>query len=159
MSDYDDNDDYDIPELRKAHRSAQKRVKELESEITELRKQGRERAVKDVLSAKGVNNPGKVAKLIPADLSDEAAVEGWLNDYADVLGITSSEPAADGGSEATEGAPVQGAVGVSPADVAALADINQAGSGTPIEAQTDTWSRIQNASDPEELAKILAGRG
>jgi hypothetical protein len=151
-NDYDDDLDLDIPDLRKADRAKAKRIKELEAEINDLRKAGRERAVKDVLVAKGVTNPGKIARLIPADVSAEAEVEAWLTEYADVFNIETSN---DGGSDdGTPGTPN----GMTPADVAAFNQINSAGAGLPIEAQTDLTARMLAADSPEELQRILAGQ-
>ena len=150
-NEYDDDLDLDIPDLRKADRAKAKKIKELEAELSDLRKQGRERAVKDVLTAKGVSNPGKIAKLIPADVSAEGDVEAWLNEYADVFNIETSN---DGGSDETPGTPR----GMTPDDVNAFNQINSAGSGLPIEAQADIVSRLEQASSPEELQRILAGQ-
>lgn len=151
-NEYDDDLDLDIPDLRKADRAKAKRIKELETEIADLRKQGRERAVKDVLVAKGVTNPGKIAKLIPADVSAEAEVEAWLGEYADVFNIQTSDEGS--GDDGTPGTPQ----GMTPADVAAFNQINSAGAGLPIEAQTDLTSRMLAADSPEELQRILSGQ-
>jgi hypothetical protein len=150
-NDYDD-DDYgqDIPDLRKAHRAAAKRVKELEAELAEARSANRVRTVKDVLTQRGVNT--KIAALIPADVQDEDGVAKWLDDYADVFGIVQ---AAEDAAPATPGVPN----GMTAADVEAFAAINQAGSGRPIEAEADLEARIKSASSPQELAEILRGAG
>jgi hypothetical protein len=46
---------------------------------------------------------------------------------------------------------------MSAADVQGLADINQAGSGRPIEAEADLFARIQAAETPDELTALLRG--
>jgi len=149
----DDYDDFDIDgdggisDLRKAYRKAQRQIKELTEQNQTLIEQGRGRAVRDVLAAKGVRNPDKIAKLIPSNVADEAAVGAWLDEFADVFGVTS-----DGdGSGASDGTPQ----GVSQEDVDAFASISQAGVGSPAEAEADLMARIQNADSPEALAALL----
>jgi hypothetical protein len=152
-NDYDDDDfGTDIPDLRKAHKASQRRVKELEQELTDLRKQGRDRSVKDVLAQRGINT--KIAALIPTDVSDEAGVSAWLDEFSDVFGITSDAGSGDSGDANTPPAPGTPA-GMSAADVQAFADINQAGSGRPIEAESDLFARIQAAQTPDELTALL----
>ena len=150
-NDYDDDFDLDgdggISDLRKAYRKAQRQIKELTDQNNSLMEQGRGRAVRDVLAAKGVRNPDKIAKLIPSTAADEAAVSEWLDEYADVFGVVS-----DGGSgESSGGAPQ----GVSQEDVDAFASISQAGTGAPAEAEADLMARIQAADSPDALAALL----
>lgn len=145
-NDYDDDEfEGDVPELRKAHRASTKRVKELEAEVASLRQQGRERTVKDVLAAKGVSNASKIAKLIPATVTDEDGVSGWLDEYADVFGIATNDGDAAG-------------TGPDPAQVQALADINgaSAGGGVPSTPE-DLAARIQAAESVEDMQRIIAG--
>ena len=60
---YDDDDFFDednepqdvVKQLRKVNRTLEKRLKELEVESTTLKNQTRQRTVKDVLTAKGIN--------------------------------------------------------------------------------------------------------
>ena len=71
MSNYDYEDDDDdfttesnndlVKQLRKAAKQKDKELAELRSQFETLNKQSRERAIKDVLEARGVN--GKVAKI------------------------------------------------------------------------------------------------
>ena len=91
---YDDDDFFDednepqdvVKQLRKVNRTLEKRLKELETEATTLKNQTRQRTVKDVLTAKGVNP--KVAAFIPQDIEiTEEAVTNWLNEYGDVFGV------------------------------------------------------------------------
>jgi len=68
-----DEDDFDedfepqdvVKQLRKVNKTLEKRLKELEVEATTLKTQTRQRTVKDVLTAKGINP--KVAAFIPQD--------------------------------------------------------------------------------------------
>jgi hypothetical protein len=95
----EDEDDQDIDDtpldgsdllkkLRKAKRSDEKRIKELTEQLETLSKGQRERTVKDVLEKKGVN--AKAARLILKDIDDisEESVNNWLDDNADLFGIT-----------------------------------------------------------------------
>lgn len=150
---YDDDEfDGDPAGLRKIIKDQKKRLGELETEITGLRAKGRERTVRDVLAAKGVANATKIAKLIPADVADEDAVGSWLDEFGDVFGIS----VASEGDEATggQGQPVQ-PQGYTAEQQQALAAINGASVGLPIEANTDLESRIRNAQSQEELEQIL----
>lgn len=154
-NDYDDDDfGTDIPDLRKAHKASQRRVKELEQQIADLQKQGRDRSVKDVLAQRGINT--KIAALIPQDVTDEAGVASWLDEFSDVFGITpDANPGTGQGTQTS--APSGAPVGMTDDDVQGLADINQAGSGRPIEGEADLFARIQAAQTPDELTALLRG--
>lgn len=89
--DFDDDDYEDDPresnalrEVRKALRAAEKRNKELDSQLSEFRTQARQGALKESLEARGLNP--KVAAFVPADITDKAAVDAWLDEYGDVFG-------------------------------------------------------------------------
>ena len=104
--DYEDDDNFDTPvsgnddlvkQLRKQLKAKEKEMAEFKSQFDSLSKAQRERAVKDVLEARGVN--GKVAKFIPQDLDPtEESLSKWLEDNADVFGFQvedKTEPAVD----------------------------------------------------------------
>jgi hypothetical protein len=89
--DDDDDDDYTAPEvnndlvkqLRKANKQKEKELAELKANFENLNKAQRERAIKDVLTSRGINS--KIAAFIPSDIdASEDAVSRWLDDYADV---------------------------------------------------------------------------
>jgi hypothetical protein len=100
----DDEDDLDtdtdmqmdgsdlLKKLRKAKRADEKRIKELTEQLEGFSKVQRERIVKEVLEKKGVN--AKAARLILKDIDDvnEESVNHWLNDNADLFGITVDAP-------------------------------------------------------------------
>jgi len=97
---YDDDEDEDtttdvVGQLRKVNRTLEKRAKELEQELAGLKTQTRQRTVKDVLQAKGLNP--KIAAFIPQDIdTSEEAINNWVNEYGDVFGIqapTEEKPA------------------------------------------------------------------
>ena len=141
---YDDEDDDTttdvVSQLRKVNRALEKRAKELEQELSGLRTQTRQRTVKDVLQAKGLNP--KIAAFIPQDIdSSEEAITNWVNEYGDVFGIqTPSEekPAAK-----------------SP-EVMAQARINNiAATGTAPDVDEDAFAKIAAAKTREDLDALL----
>ncbi len=78
-----------VKQLRKVNRTLEKRAKELEQELKGLQSQTRQRTVKDVLQAKGINP--KIAAFIPQDIdTSEDAINGWLSEYGDVFGVNSN---------------------------------------------------------------------
>ena len=101
--DEDEDQDNDVPlqgddlvkKLRKAKRADEKRIKELTEQLEGLSKSQRERTVKEVLEKKGVN--AKAARLILKDIDDvsEESVNHWLDDNADLFGLTVNTPAAE----------------------------------------------------------------
>jgi hypothetical protein len=82
-----------LKKLRKAKRSDEKRIKELTEQLENYTKEQRERTVKEVLEKKGVNL--KAARLILKDIEDfsEESVSNWLEDNADLFGLTPAEEA------------------------------------------------------------------
>ena len=89
--DYDDDDDFDAEEstgpasLRKALKKAEREAKALKDELSTLKSAARQRSVKDVLEAKGVNP--KIAAFIPADVDAPEKIATWLDEYSDVFGF------------------------------------------------------------------------
>ena len=146
---YDEDDDFDfedgpqdvVKQLRKVNRTLEKRLKELEQEANTAKAQNRQRTVKDVLTAKGINP--KVAAFIPQDIEiSEEAVSNWLNEYGDVFGVN-QEPK-DGNSQAQDPA------------LQAQKRINEVVStGTPPGVDEDAMSKILNASSAAELSALL----
>jgi hypothetical protein len=145
--DEDEDQDNDTPlqgddlvkKLRKAKRADEKRIKELTEQLEGLSKVQRERVVKEVLEKKGVNL--KAARLVLKDLDDvnEDTVSNWLDDNADLFGIS---------------VPTQ-----SNADNASLAALRQQdvvtqGAITP-DREQDFNSRIDSAESADELIALL----
>lgn len=95
MSNYeDDEDDFELDsndafsQLRKANKQKDKQLKEIQSELAELRKEKRDRTIKETLTARGVNP--KIAAFIPQDIDlTEESLSNWLTEYGDVFGIES----------------------------------------------------------------------
>ena len=131
-----------LKKLRKAKRSDEKRIKELTEQLESLTKVQRERTVKEVLEKKGVN--AKAARLILKDIDDvnEEAVNNWLDDNADLFGLSvqNDQPK----SEATE------------VDRAALRqqDVLTQGAMTPDRAE-DLNMRLDNAESMDDLLNLL----
>lgn len=143
---YDDEDDdfgnepQDVvKQLRKVNRTLEKRLKELETEASTLKTQTRQRTVKDVLSAKGINP--KVAAFIPQDIdTTEEAVSAWLAEYGDVFGVQQT-PEETQVKTATTNAQRR------------IQDVMQ--SGTPPQVDEDSLARILNATSAADLSAIL----
>ena len=154
MSNYEYEDDDDdnttvesndlVKQLRKAAKQKDKELAELRSQFETLNKQSRERAIKDVLEARGVN--GKVAKFIPQDLDPtEESLSKWLEDNADVFGFQvqdKSQPAVD------------------PAQAAAYKKMNQAvDQGLTPDSTDDIMRKLLSANSREELDEVIRNSG
>ena len=146
--DYEDDDDFTedssndlVKQLRKASKQKDKELNELRSQFESLGKGQRERAIKDALAARGVN--GKIASFIPQDIDPtEESVSKWLEEYADVFGIETSQ--------------TQATPNINPADAAAYKRMtNSADSGTSPEHNGDIMQKLMNANSKEELDDVI----
>jgi hypothetical protein len=141
---YDDEDDDTttdvVSQLRKVNRALEKRAKELEQELSGLKTQTRQRTVKDVLQAKGLNP--KIAAFIPQDIdTSEEAINNWVNEYGDVFGIQTP----------SEEKPVQ-----KNSEIAAQARINNlVATGTAPDVDEDAFAKIAGAKTREDLDALL----
>ena len=145
--DYEDDDDFTedssndlVKQLRKASKQKDKELAELRSQFETLSKGQRERAIKDALAARGVNS--KIASFIPQDIDPtEESVSKWLEDYADVFGIETSQTQTPN---------------VNPADAAAYKRMtNSADSGVSPEHNGDIMQKLMNANSKEELDDVI----
>jgi hypothetical protein len=146
--DYEDDDDFDtndssndlVKQLRKASKQKDKELNELKAQFESLNKAQRERAIKDALAARGVNS--KIASFIPQDIDPtEESVSKWLEDYADVFGIETSQTQAPN---------------VNPNDAAAYKRMtNSADSGVSPEHNGDIMQKLMNANSKEELDEVI----
>jgi len=155
MSNYDYEDDDDdiqdssnndlVKQLRKANKQKEKELAELKAQFEGLSKAQRERAIKDALAARGVNQ--KIASFIPQDIDPtEESVSKWLTDYADVFGIDTGQN--------------QGTPNVDPAQAAAYKRMTSTvESGESPEAAGDIYRRLMNANSREELDEIIRTSG
>ena len=152
MSNYDYEDDEEfttdsndlVKQLRKQLKAKEKEMAEFKTQFDNLSKAQRERAVKDVLEARGVN--GKVAKFIPQDLDPtEESLSKWLEDNADVFGFQvedKSQPAVD------------------PAQAAAYKKMNQAvDQGLTPDSADDIMRKLLSANSREELDEVIRNSG
>ena len=151
--DYEDEDDDStqdlsqnndlVKQLRKANKQKEKELSELKAQFDGLSKAQRERAIKDVLEARGVNK--KVASFIPSDIDPtEESLSKWLTEYGDVFGIT-AEPTQDV---------------VDPAQAAAYKKMNSAvDNGLTPDSSDDMLRKILNTNSKEELDEVIRQSG
>ena len=147
--DYEDDDDFDtndssndlVKQLRKASKQKDKELNELKAQFESLNKAQRDRAIKDALASRGVNS--KIASFIPQDIDPtEESVSKWLEDYADVFGIETSQ--------------TQATPNVNPNDAAAYKRMtNSADSGVSPEHNGDIMQKLMNANSKEELDEVI----
>jgi hypothetical protein len=156
MSNYeyeDDDDDFTqdsssndlVKQLRKAAKQKDKELQELRAQFEGLNKAQRERAIKDALAARGVNQ--KISSFIPQDIDPtEESVSKWLEANADVFGLN---------IESNQAVP-----NTDPADIAAYKKMTQAAeSGITPESGQDIMSRLMNANSKEELDAVIRESG
>ena len=129
-----------LKKLRKAKRADEKRIKDLTEQLETLSKGQRERIVKETLEKKGVNP--KAMRLVLKDLDDinEESVNNWLDDNADLFGLTVNEDSSS----------------VSQEDRAALRnqDLVTQNAMTPDRAN-DIEYRMSQATSEEDILAIL----
>ena len=150
--DYEDDDDFTmedtgndlVKQLRKASKQKDKELQELRSQFDGLSKAQRERSIKDALASRGINP--KIASFIPQDIDPtEESVSKWLEDYADVFGIETSQTQTPN---------------VNPADAAAYKRMtNSADSGASPEHNGDIMQKLMNANSREELDEVIRMSG
>ncbi len=155
MSNYDyEDDDLDTPtndggdlvkQLRKANKQKEKELAELKAQFDSIAKQNRERAIKDALASRGVNQ--KIAAFIPQDIDPtEESVSKWLENYSDVFGVQ---------TEQTQATP-----NVDPQQAAAYQRMtNAVEQGTTPEYQAEIHKKLLNAGSREELDEIIRQSG
>ena len=134
MSDYDDQLEGTelVKQLRTQLKAQKKANDEAAEELKAFRQERRTQTLASKLTEKGLN--AKVAKLVPQDVED---VDAWLTEYGDVFGINQTEtdtPSPDAEAQSR---------------VSKLEGLGQGGSESLL-------SRINSATNPAELMKILA---
>ena len=132
-----------VKQLRKANKQKEKELAELKAQFDGVSKAQRERAIKDVLEARGINK--KVASFIPSDIDPtEESLSKWLTEYGDVFGIT-AEPTQDV---------------VDPAQAAAYKKMNSAvDNGLTPDSSDDMLRKILNTNSKEELDEVIRQSG
>ena len=155
MSNYDyEDDDFDTPsndggdlvkQLRKTAKQKDKELAELKAQYESLAKANRERAIKDALASRGVNQ--KIAAFIPQDIDPtEESVSKWLQDYSDVFGIQQAEAPATPNVDPKQAAAYQRMT-------------NAVDQGATPEFQADVHRKLLNAQSREELDEIIRQSG
>ena len=154
-NDYED-DDFDfedsssnqnndlVKQLRKAAKQKDRELQELRAQFEGVSKAQRERAIKDVLEARGVNK--KISAFIPQDIDPtEESLSKWLDDYGDVFGIQSQESNQNA---------------VDPAQAAAYKKMNNAvESGLTPDSGDDVLRKLMSANSKEELDEVIRNSG
>lgn len=147
--DYEDDDQEEldgtdlVKKLRKAERLKEKRIKELEGELSEIRTARRSDVINSVLSERGVNT--KVAKFIPSDVDPTPeALNSWLEENADVFGIQLASP-----QEQSEDQQRQ---------LRTLRQIDAitANASVPVGAD-DVFNRLDQAESADDIIKMIYG--
>jgi hypothetical protein len=147
--DYEDDDLEDtgndlVKQLRKANKQKDKELAELKSNFESLSKAQRERAIKDTLASRGVNQ--KIASFIPQDIDPtEESVSKWLESNADVFGLQTETPQQPN---------------VDPAQAAAYKKMSAATeAGMTPDRSTDIYQKLMNANSREELDQVIRESG
>lgn len=120
------DDSEGIKNLRKQFENLNKQNKELQEQLSTFQRRDRNKAVGDILKAKGVSE--KAAKFYDGEDTSEDAVDKWLADNGDVFGIKQQESDANSdavrrmadatyGSDYTVEATGQGAVVGNPEEI------------------------------------------
>jgi len=133
-----------VKQLRKAAKQKDKELQELRAQFEGVSKAQRERTIKDVLEARGVNK--KISAFIPQDIDPtEESLSKWLDDYGDVFGIESQES-----NQNT----------VDPAQAAAYKKMNNAvESGLTSDSGDDVLRKLMSANSKEELDEVIRNSG
>lgn len=153
MSNYDYEDDEDevttesndvVKQLRKANKQKEKELADLKSQFETLNKQQRERAIKDVLEARGVNK--KISAFIPQDLDPtEESLSKWLDENGDVFGLDTTESSQPVVDQATQDA---------------YQKMNKlTGQGITPDSGDDIYRKLMSANSKEELDDIIRQSG
>jgi hypothetical protein len=133
-----------VKQLRKANKQKDKELADLKAQFGDISKAQRERAIKDVLEARGVNS--KIAKFIPSDIDPtEESLSKWLDDNGDVFGFQATES-----NQNT----------VDPVQAAAYKRMNNATeqAQTP-DASDDILRKLMSANSKEELDEVIRMSG
>lgn len=149
MSQFDEVDEFEGDEdngpkaLRTALKKAQAELKALREENATFKVESRKTTVAAVLAAKGM--PAKLAGLYTGD-PDEAAIEAWATEYADVFGI----PVKSEENEHT-----------SPEARAQYEAMNRAQSAgqAPLEGDAALLKQVNEVKNLDELVALINSKG
>lgn len=131
-----------VKQLRRSDRQKDKRIKEMEAELSSLRSAQREASVSKVLESEGINP--KVSKFIPADITDADGVKAWLVENADVVGYS---PVQQNPNQAT-----------SYTDYDSLENMDAVTEGALTAVQLDgQYQQLQQVQTQEDLMRLIMG--
>lgn len=128
--------------LRAQLESSLAEKKQLKEELDALRGEVRKNNISSLLAAKGINT--KVMKFIDESVTDEATLETWINDNADLFGLDVNNNTEDAKPNATS-EEIQSA--------RRLANLNEVAT-TPGRIQ-ELNAKIANTTDKAELDAAL----
>jgi hypothetical protein len=130
-----------LKQLRKELKNKSKMLSEMEGQLSSINTEQRQNVIKSVLESKGVSP--KIAKFIPQDLdASPEAVDTWIQENADVFGLT-----------------VQTPDDVKP-DLATLRQIDSVTANAQSPAGLDDmYLRLQNAESAEEITNMIFQQG
>jgi len=146
MSQFDDDDDYDnepqdFNSLRRAKRKDEKRIKELESELSSFRSEKRKSALAGAIEAAGLNP--KIAAFVPETI-DTGSIAEWIAEYGDVFTPASAAPPV----------PQPDPDDLIPDGAQQFNEVASAGT-PPLGDDGQIRALIEGAKTPEELNRIL----
>jgi hypothetical protein len=79
-----------IKQLRKANKAKEKQLKEIQEELSNLRKEKRERTISEVLTARGLNPA--IAEFIPQDIDlTEESLSAWVEAKSSIFGAAPAQ--------------------------------------------------------------------
>lgn len=131
-----------VKQLRKADRQKERRIKEMEAELQTLRSQQRDVSISRVLENEGVNP--KIAKFIPADITEADAIKAWLTENGEVIGYNPNR-------EETQQ--------VSYADIESLQNMDEVLDGALSQNQLDSQYQLLNqVQTQDDLMRLIMGQ-
>ena len=133
-----------VKQLRKAAKQKDKELQELREKFDGLSKAQRDRNIKDVLEARGVNK--KISAFIPQDIDPtEESLSKWLDEYGDVFGIQTQESNQNV---------------VDPQTAAQYKRMNNVTeSGLTPDSGDDIYRKLMSATSKEELDEVIRQSG
>jgi len=144
-----ENDEFDIDnlgddlgtdvvrQLRKAYKAKQKEIEQLRKQVEEFSTANRNSVIEGTLTANGLD--ARMSKFMPNEVVTTEDVNAWINENADILGISAGSP-----QESSE-------------EVQAASRMADMTSHTPAASAGDIMSRIEAAGSQEELNEVLFG--
>ena len=144
VDEFEGNEDNGPKALRDLVKKLRKELADTTAERDSLKTESRKTTVAAVLAAKGL--PAKLAGLYTGE-PDEAAVDAWATEYADVFGIEVKPPVQnENTSQAVQ------------AQYEAIGKAQSVGS-TPLEGNAALAKRIDEVSSLDELVALINANG